>query len=336
MTDKTQEFLELLERIKNRGDNIDKIMEEMHEMLPAVEKNVLRDAAKICSLGFDPFILVQTADFVAVANGDEDKKLEYRARELEKEIDLFHKLDLFPENNEEDSETCFFYFKDEFHERILQMLFPDEKMPEKICVPISDLFFVYGSTLIDLGDVDGAENALHAAVTWNLTDAATTFEYAESLKMQGDMEHFFVKTLSAWQISFTKEDVARVFRNLAFFFAEQKDWQNANINLALSSIYEHDEKKILRELEYIQENADVELEEVTQEMIEEYAKELELPIGPNPEILTLLDSYCSELHERGDYVKSLPYLQNLYDLTGEPEVKKIIKEIKSGKLKGKK
>ncbi len=112
--------------------------------------------------------------------------------------------------------------------------------------------------------------------------------------------------------------------------------QNANINLALSSIYDHDEEKILRELEYIQENTDVELEEVTQEMIEEYAKEQEMPIGPNPEILTLLDSYCSELHERGDYVKSLPYLQNLYDLTGAPEVMKIIKEIKSGKLKGKK
>ena len=142
MTDKTQEFLELLERIKNRkhGDNIDKIMEEMHEMLPAVEKNVLRDAAKICSLGFDPFILVQTADFVAVANGNEDKKLEYRARELEKEIDLFHKLDLFPENNEEDSETCFFISKMNFTSEFCKCSFQTRKCLKKYAFQFQTCF----------------------------------------------------------------------------------------------------------------------------------------------------------------------------------------------------
>ena len=98
-------------------------------------------------------------------------------------------------------------------------------------------------------------------------------------------------------------------------------------------MYYDDEEKITRELEYIQQNADTELQEVTQEMIEAYGEETEMPIGANPAIIDLLDSYCAELHEKEEYMKSLPYLQNLYDLTDNPDVKKLIKEIKSGNLK---
>lgn len=334
MKDKTQEFLELFDRVKNckHGDNLDETYKKMHEILPDVNKSVLRDAAKVCSLGFDMGNTVQKADFVAGLNNDEDKINEYRAKFLKEEIDYFFSLDLFPEN-ESSTDNVVHYFKDEFHEKIWGIILPDEKKPERIAVPIPDLFYAYGSTLFELGNFEDAENELHSAVIWNLTDAPTTFEYAESLKQNGNLEQFFVKTISAWQVAFTKEDVARVFRNLAFFFSEQQDWQNAYINLILSSMYYDDEEKITRELEYIQQNADTELQEVTQEMIEAYGEETEMPIGANPAIIDLLDSYCAELHEKEEYMKSLPYLQNLYDLTDNPDVKKLIKEIKSGNLK---
>lgn len=111
MKDKTQEFLELFDRMKNckHGDTLDEIYKKMHEILPDANKSVLRDVAKVCSLGFDMGNTVQKADFVAGLNNDEDKINEYRAKFLKEEIDYFFSLDLFPEN-ESSTDNVVHYF----------------------------------------------------------------------------------------------------------------------------------------------------------------------------------------------------------------------------------
>jgi len=353
---KNEQFKQLAEKIKNKPpkkeyEYMNDDLAAMYELLPDVDKSLIKEASEYCSLGFNPTRAIQSAQMRALAEDSKDnsitlgidgssqiskegyqKMLEYKVQYLMDQINLFDELNLYPENNDENGDAFYHYFENEFHERLFAMILPDFKNVKKTRVPYPDLLYCLGSTLIDLGDIESAERELHGAVTWNLTSAGTIFEYAETLK-RTDIEKFFVKSISAYRVSYSAINVARAFRNFAYYYSEKKEWQNAYINLVLSSMYENNEERINAELKYIQENADIELQEVTNELLDKYAEEMEMPLGANPEVLDLLYSYADERYDKGDKKGSLEYFQYLYDLTEDEEIEKIIKQVKSGKYK---
>lgn len=354
-----EEFSKLVESVRfktydKKYSFYDETLNRIYKLLPKVDKKLVREASSFCSLGIAPNRAVEEADWQPVkqamrkggdvsinpigipippADEDEYKDLwERRVDCLMKQIKLCEELELFPEHDDDGNPVSYQYFDNDFCERIFGMLLSEEKdTVRRTAVPYPRLLFALGFMLIELNNADEAEKVLAEAAGWNLTDTETLFEYSEAQKRRGDFDGFLETTKRAWMVSYTAEAVARCFRNFAFYFAEKKEWQKAYACLCLSTSYVNDEEKISDELQYIQENAKGRLQDVTDEMLESYSDEI--PLGANPDVIELLQGYCEELYGTYENRKCLEYMQYLYDLTEDAEVKKRIKEIKSGKYK---
>lgn len=69
--------------------------------------------------------------------------------------------------------------------------------------------------------------------------------------MKKDWETFKKITVEMFQYAYTRENVARLFRNLGFYFVEIKDYVAAKLCYTLSLNYEPDNKNAMSELYYI-------------------------------------------------------------------------------------
>ena len=267
-------------------------------------------------------------------DGEELDNKSFVLEEIENLLDCFE----FEESNDpfdDYSDTIrYHHFNNPVEEKISTRILKEQNIEiKKLEVPLENLYFLHGWLCVETEDFEAAKNSFEMSLAFNPSNAQTYYELAEIYKYQNDFENFLDESLRGYLHSYKKEDVARAFRNFAYYFAEKREWQKALNNIVLSTMFDDNNEHYKNELDYITNSSDIELKKIDDDILDEYSKTSGMPIGSPDNVVEILKEYANELYKQYDNKKAVIYLQYLYDLTAEKSVKDKIKEIKSGKHK---
>jgi tetratricopeptide (TPR) repeat protein len=193
--------------------------------------------------------------------------------------------------------------------------------------PIASYYRMYGSVLMDENNFPLARGCFARGLEWDPVDFTIFSEYAETFKMQGEMDSFEHLTRMAYKYAYTSEMLARVYRNLGYCFTEKGLYVASSACYQLSLAYEPHNKNALNELEYIASKMELELKPLSNDRLHEVAKKHDIPLGADDDVLGLSRYLGEKSLKEGEKDKARYYYEVLYDLTGSADVKTILEQI---------
>ena len=213
----------------------------------------------------------------------------------------------------------------EFFEEILyrHIYKPQKDIRNAPVFPFVEIYYLYGSLLVEMKRPVEAREALKKGLQWNPMCFKMLSEYIETYKMEGDMGNFYDNTIEAFRIAFRSADVARCFRNIGYYFVEKKLYSEAKAAYFLSMSYDNQSGQAQSELYYISQMAgnipDPGINEA-----KKYSEKYGFPLGVDENILKIAYSYFYKFKEIGqmdgaEYCGSI-----IYDLTHDEEIKKML------------
>lgn len=191
----------------------------------------------------------------------------------------------------------------------------------------SMMYLLYGSILFDLKRHKDAIAALQKAIRWNPVSALILCECAENYKMLKDLETFAEITRKAFELAFRPDELARCYRNMAYYCVEKGMYQEA-ICCNLFSLEFEASEIVQSELFYIMSEAGTEFAEPEYEDFQAAFEKLDIPFGPNKEILELAYTCGTELYEDGKYEMAEYFLEIFDDFVDDEDVKEMLADIR--------
>ncbi len=228
---------------------------------------------------------------------------------------------------EDDRLSEYHVFNEVFEEFLYMLREKPEKDLRRAPIPYTDIYMLYGSLLVELKRYEEARAALKKGLRWNPVSFPITSEYIETYKIIGDFEKFFDLTKKAFKIAFRSKDVARCYRNLGFWFVEQKLWSEAVACYHLSTQFEPDSKQAQSELYYIYSSTGQIIREPSWEQLKEIGEAYGFPIGADNDVLSLSFSLGRKALDEGAYDAAGYFLSITYDLTGDEKIAEMINSI---------
>ena len=212
------------------------------------------------------------------------------------------------------------------------MLYIEQRKPRRELripyYPIGFVFLTYGSILIDLKDLERARTALDKAIFWAPTDATYVFEYAETFKVEGNMDEYLKSTMRAYDIIYSPLCLARFYRNLGYYFIERKLWNEAIACYGISLSYEPESPKAFQELNYIVQETGKAIEWPSREDAEKICEENHIPYGPSKNVINVAMSYGMSHIKENDPETAKYFLEIAYSLVKDPRIKVTIDSLK--------
>ncbi|MGN1456654.1 MAG: tetratricopeptide repeat protein [Acutalibacteraceae bacterium] len=228
-----------------------------------------------------------------------------------------------------DSVSEYFVFNNPFEEVLYSFYNQSEKDRRRAGIPYSDIYFIYGNILFEMERIDEARKYLKKALRWNPASCTIAFEYIETFKVKNEMDKFFELTKEQFKYAYRPKDVARCYRNLGYYFIEKKEYSVATGCYMLSMIYEKDNQQAQSELNYIKSKAPVNCEEPDWNMLEEYSKKYNFPIGPCDDVIGLSYAYSKNSLEEGNYEWAVYFLDIFCGLTQDKEACELLEKLKA-------
>lgn len=194
-------------------------------------------------------------------------------------------------------------------------------------LPIADIYVEYGSLLIDLNRVPDAQIALSKAYKWAPVSCSTAFEYAETFKMLGDIEHFYKLTLDIFKFAYTPEYLARCYRNAGFYFVERKLWQEAMSCFLASKDYDKKSINAQSELYYINAETHGKVKEPGPNEFIAYSEMYGFPLGPDRDVIGIALALGTQLKEQAKLDAARYFFNIAYNLTKDEGILKTINQL---------
>ncbi|WP_298533755.1 type IV pilus biogenesis/stability protein PilW [uncultured Methanobrevibacter sp.] len=179
--------------------------------------------------------------------------------------------------------------------------------------PLFDLYYIYGTLLLEYDNYSKAEEYLLKALRINPVSSKTILSLADIYKSKTrTYNRFFLYNVDALKFAYKNEDIARAYRNFGFFYVEENQLDIAAVFYDFSLNFDFN-KQAFRELEYIKSRGiNTEMDRKDAERIIESKS---IQIGVNPFILDTLKIICADLEKRNHYRGALYFYRILYDLT---------------------
>ena len=176
-----------------------------------------------------------------------------------------------------------------------------------------DLYYIYGTLLLEYDNYSKAEEYLLKALRINPVSSKTILSLADIYKSKTrTYNRFFLYNVDALKFAYKNEDIARAYRNFGFFYVEENQLDIAAAFYDFSLNFDFN-KQAFRELEYIKSRGiNTEMDRKDAERIIESKS---IQIGVNPFILDTLKIICADLENRKHYSGALYFYRILYDLT---------------------
>ncbi len=214
---------------------------------------------------------------------------------------------------------------------IEQVLFlKDQEGGKKIEIApesFATLYLTYSNLLLGMKDNAGAKNAIEKAIEWNPVNPNLRLEYADIFRVEEDMESFFDKTLDAYKTAYSKEFLARIYRNIGFYFIEKEKWHEAMAAYVLSLHIDSNSQDAAREIDYIQEQTQGKTGIPSMDEIKKVAREYGFSTEPNDEIVGVAAYYGHKALDDGRKDVAKYFLTIAENLTGDPNIASILEKI---------
>lgn len=236
---------------------------------------------------------------------------------LVKKVDKLH---LF-----ENDEVSEYYTFDELFEEILYTCYKEPKREiRRAEIPYSSIYLQHGSLMVEQKRYLEARESLEKARRWNPASTDIAFEYMETFKVRREFDQFRELTLMAFDYAFTREALARCYRNLGYYFIERELYKEAMACYLLSMEYDKENQYGMSELYYIQQKTGKKLEEPTEKELYEYAEKYKFPIGPSGDVLGIAIAH-GKLFLENDNIEAAKYcFEIVYELTQNKAIKELL------------
>ncbi len=218
-------------------------------------------------------------------------------------------------------------FDETFEEVLYRFRYRPEKDVRHTPIPLTEVYLLYGSLLIDLKRLPEAQESLKKALHWNPVSFKITSEYIETYKMLGDLDNFFRLSVDAFKIAFRPEHVARCYRNLGFYFVEKEQYSEAIACYLMSLQFERESKQVQSELYYINSKTGGTVKQPSMAEAKQYAEQYGFPIGADDDVIGLSFSYGKHFMQESIPEAARYFLDIAYGLTDDENVKKMIDKL---------
>ena len=179
--------------------------------------------------------------------------------------------------------------------------------------PLFDLYYIYGTLLLENDDFAKAEEYLLKALRINPVSSKTILSLADIYKSKTrTYNRFFLYNVDALKFAYKNEDIARAYRNFGFFYVEENQLDIAAVFYDFSLNFDFN-KQAFRELEYIKSRGFS--TEINRKDAERIIESKNIQVGVNPFILDTLKIICADLESKKNYSGALYFYRILYDLT---------------------
>lgn len=193
--------------------------------------------------------------------------------------------------------------------------------------PLFSLYHIYGSLLANANKYDEAEFYLKKALRINPVSSKALLELADIYKLRTvTFNRFFLLNMEALKYAYSLKDIARAYRNIAYYYLEEYDLEVASI------FYNHSLKfdnnvNALKELQYIN-NRGIDID-IDDERMENAIRSKNVQLDVNPFILDTLDTLSFYFESKGFYNQALYFYRIMYDLTNDSLVLSKINSIQN-------
>lgn len=290
-----------------------------YELLPDDAKKDLAAALEKDDLGVEA-TLEEVRFNIYQKNFD---KAEVLMSGLVKKVDELAEAGMF----QNDAVSEYYTFLELFEEILFRELHQPQKDIRHSDIPYAEIYLQYGSLLVDLKQIEKANEVLKKAVRWNPTNAKIAFEYAETFKMLGELDTFFELSKDIFKFAYKPSDVARCYRNLAFYFVEKELWSEAIGCNLMSMQYDNEAKNAQSELYYIQHITGGKVTEPTLDELREIALKYGFSVGADKDVLGLAYAYGNHFLREKQYDVARYFLTILYSLTDDEDIKNMLDQI---------
>ncbi len=288
----------------------------MYALIPEDKKEDLIDVINKNTQGFAQ--VLDEAKF-CIYKKDYDKAL----RILEDMVNKYEDMGMY----ENDAVSEYYCFSEPMQEILYVHYNKPEKDIRKSQIDYAALYFLYGNVLVELGKVKEAREALEKARRWNPTSPEIGFEYAETFKMEGDVQSFAKVTREFYPYIMTNKDLARFYRNMGFYFVEVKEYFAAVCCLMYSTGFEKS-NMVPTELYYIEQTTGENYNPSVEEMLLCF-EEHDIPLRASEDVLGIAYTYGKHFYEEVKDMEATAYFWGIFDeLQEDEEIKKVLEEIK--------
>ena len=179
--------------------------------------------------------------------------------------------------------------------------------------PLFDLYYIYGTLLLENDNFEKAEKYLLKALRINPVSSKTILSLVDIYKSKTrTYNRFFLYNVDALKFAYKNEDIARAYRNFGFFYVEENQLDIAAVFYDFSLNFDFN-KQAFRELEYIKSRGFN--TEISRKDAERIIESKSIQVGANPFVLDTLKGICADLEYRKNYSGALYFYRILYDLT---------------------
>lgn len=221
-------------------------------------------------------------------------------------------------------------FREPFEDVLYREIYNPTKELRQVEQPVGEVYLQYANALFELERYDEAKAAIQEAIRWNPTYVKNYFELMEIVKQEGDLEKFFEMTVNAFGIAFIPQDIARCYRNLAYYFLEKQSYDEALNCVVMSMNFDPNAKQGEQLLYFISEVGGRNVPQPSFESLQRYGEQYGFPVGAAPEVVTLAFSY-GKRYEAMDNKDGMRYFYGiLYNLTGDEEIKAVLDKLDQG------
>jgi len=325
MTGGLYENVAYLQHQKERYKDHKLVTEVTHEIRKMLINHIVEKFNEVMANNFANYDSAIINANILLFNGNADKALKIMEPTMN-EVEIFRELILA-----DDSATIYRFFYNVIEEGFyLKMIHGDSK--RKI-YPLPERFFhsflTYGITLVELERYDDAKTALVKAWEINPVYTDVYFELGEISKIQKDHKEFFRLTQEAHKVAYTKEKLARCYRNFGYYFIEQEKFDDAiamyNASLSFDSTQS---KKVLSELDYIQKYTKKPIgKKPSEEQIRAVFKKNNIQYGVDENLYNMIYSLGRALEAEKEYERAKFCFKVLFELTGKKEFNDLIEKM---------
>ncbi len=248
--------------------------------------------------------------------------------EYKKALDILDEfMKSFPGMFEDDKISEYHSFTNPLEELLFRKYIGGKKevrlIPDN--TPLLDLYYIYGFLLLENNQLAEAEENLKKANKINPVSARIILELSEIYKKHTpSFNKFYLYTTEALTYSYYPNDIARCYRNFAYYFIEEDKFDVAVALLKYSMTFEMS-VMAYSELHYIEskgKNIDMDLDEAI-----EIIKDKNIQLGVNPFILETLNELAAEYEKNQLYAQALYFYELIFNITNEEKTAEKIKNI---------
>ena len=162
-------------------------------------------------------------------------------REIDKAFDMTESLVWEIENIpvcEDDAQVEYRRFNETFEQILYGKMFKPEREVRPLHLPYPETYMRYGGLLFELKRYDEAKAALIKGLHYNPLHFDLYAEYTESVKVTEEIEKYKEAALAGFDLAFRARNIARCYRNMAFYYADKELFEPSIACNTLSLRYE--------------------------------------------------------------------------------------------------